>query len=99
MSTETAVIVGGALLVGAFVAGLLVGPKWWNWRTFVALVLVLFIPLMMSFFIPLPMVILLNIAVSHAVWARKHRGPSGGSESSDGAGSDGEAGHPPVRAA
>ena len=71
MPTEAAVVIGVALLLGAVVAGLLVGPKWWHWGSFVVLTLVLFIPLMMSFFIPLPMVVILNVAISHNVWLRK----------------------------
>jgi len=28
--------------------------------------------LMMAFFIPLPIVVILNVAISHAVWLKKH---------------------------
>lgn len=72
MSTEVAALIGVLLLAGAAVAGVLVGPKWWHWGSFVVLTLVLFVPLMMSFFIPLPMVIILNVAISHNVWLRRH---------------------------
>ena len=72
MSTETAAVIGVVVLAAAAVAGVLVGPKWWHWGSFVVLTLVLFIPLMMSFFIPLPMVIILNVAISHNVWLRRH---------------------------
>jgi F0F1-type ATP synthase assembly protein I len=75
MSSTTAGVIGVALLLAAVVVGLVVGPKWWNWRSFVALTLVLFIPLMMSFFIPLPIVIILNVVISHGIWQRKHGAP------------------------
>ena len=72
VSSLTTGLIGVALLVVAVVVGLLVGPKWWHWGSFIVLTLVLFIPLMMAFFIPLPIVIILNVAISHAVWVRKH---------------------------
>ena len=74
MSTGTAAVIGVVLLLGAVVTGRLVGPKWWHWGSFVVLTLVLFIPLMMAFFIPLPVVVVLNVAISHNVWLRKHGG-------------------------
>lgn len=72
MSTELATVIGVVLLALAALAGVVVGPKWWHWGSFVVLTLVLFVPLMMSFFIPLPMVIILNVAISHNVWLRRH---------------------------
>jgi hypothetical protein len=30
---------------------------------------------MMAFFIPLPIVVILNVAISHAVWKNKHGAP------------------------
>ncbi len=32
MSSTTAGVIGVALLLAAVVVGLVVGPKWWNWR-------------------------------------------------------------------
>ncbi|MGA3216401.1 MAG: hypothetical protein ABSD97_12025 [Acidimicrobiales bacterium] len=79
MSSATAGAIGLVLLAGAFVTGLLVGPKWWHWGSFVVLTLVLFIPLMMAFFIPLPIVIILNVAISHSMWLKKQNSrPVGG---------------------
>lgn len=74
MSSETAVVIGLVLLLAAVVTGFVVGPKWWHWGSFVVLTIVLFIPLMMAFFIPLPVVVVLNVAISHNVWLRKHGG-------------------------
>jgi hypothetical protein len=75
MSSATAGFIGLALLVGAFLLGLIVGPKWWHWGSFVVLTLVLFIPLMMAFFIPLPIVVVLNVAISHSMWLKKQTVP------------------------
>ena len=75
MSSATAGLIGVALLLAAFAVGLIVGPKWWHWGAVVVLTLVLFIPLMMAFFIPLPIVVILNVAISHAVWQNKHGAP------------------------
>jgi len=72
MSSATAGLIGVALLLVAIAVGLLVGPKWWHWGSFIVLTLVLFVPLMMAFFIPLPIVVILNVAISHAVWLKKH---------------------------
>ncbi len=72
MSSAIAAVIGVVLLVGAVVVGLVVGPKWWHWGSFIVLTLVLFIPLMMAFFIPLPIVVILNVVISHAMWQRKH---------------------------
>ncbi|MGA3351907.1 MAG: hypothetical protein ABSD85_01815 [Acidimicrobiales bacterium] len=72
MSSATAGAIGVVLLIGAVVVGLAVGPKWWHWGSFIVLTLVLFIPLMMAFFIPLPIVVILNVAISHNIWLRKH---------------------------
>ncbi|MGA2528210.1 MAG: hypothetical protein ABSG36_03495 [Acidimicrobiales bacterium] len=72
MSSATAAVIGVVLLAGAVVVGLAVGPKWWHWGSFIVLTLVLFIPLMMAFFIPLPIVVILNVAISHNMWLRKH---------------------------
>ena len=71
MSSATTGLIGVALLLVAIAVGLLVGPKWWHWDSFIVLTLVLFVPLMMAFFIPLPIVIILNVAISHAVWLKK----------------------------
>jgi hypothetical protein len=79
MSSATAGVIGVVLLVGAFVIGLVVGPKWWHWGSFVVLTLVLFIPLMMAFFIPLPIVIILNVALSHSMWLKKQNSTAVGS--------------------
>jgi hypothetical protein len=76
MSSVTAGIIGVVLLAGAVMVGILVGPKWWHWGSFVVLTLVLFIPLMMAFFIPLPVVVVLNVAISHSMWQRRHASPS-----------------------
>jgi hypothetical protein len=72
VSSLTTGLIGVALLAVAVVVGLLVGPKWWHWGSFIVLTLVLFVPLMMAFFIPLPVVIVLNVAISHAVWVKRH---------------------------
>ena len=71
VSSTTTGLIGVALLLIAVVVGLLVGPKWWHWGSFIVLTLVLFVPLMMAFFIPLPIVVILNVAISHAVWLKK----------------------------
>ena len=71
MSSATTGLIGVALLLIAIAVGLLVGPKWWHWGSFIVLTLVLFVPLMMAFFIPLPIVIILNVAISHAVWLKR----------------------------
>lgn len=79
MSSAIAAVIGVVLLVGAVVVGLVVGPKWWHWGSFIILTLVLFIPLMMAFFIPLPIVVILNVAISHAIWQKQHGDtPAGG---------------------
>ena len=75
MSSETAALIGVALLAGAVFFGFVVGPKWWHWGSFVVLTIVLFIPLAMAFFIPLPIVVVLNVAISHSVWLKKHGTP------------------------
>lgn len=72
MSSATAVVIGVVLLVGAVIVGVVVGPKWWHWGSFIVLTLVLFIPLMMAFFIPLPVVVVLNVAISHSIWQKNH---------------------------
>ena len=51
VSSLTTGLIGVALLAVAVVVGLLVGPKWWHWGSFIVLTLVLFVPLMMAFFI------------------------------------------------
>ena len=71
-SSETAALIGVVLLLGAVAFGFLVGPKWWHWGSFIVLTVVLFIPLAMAFFIPLPIVVILNVAISHSVWMKKH---------------------------
>jgi hypothetical protein len=71
MSVSATSLIVVAFLLVAVVIGFLVGPKWWHWGSFFVLTVVLFIPLMMAFFIPLPMVIILNVAISHKVWLRK----------------------------
>ena len=77
MSSATAAVIGVVLLIGAVVVGIVVGPKWWHWGSFIILTLVLFIPLMMAFFIPLPVVVVLNVAISHTMWRKKHgEGPA-----------------------
>jgi hypothetical protein len=76
MSSATAAIIGVVLLVGAVITGLAVGPKWWHWGSFIVLTLVLFVPLMMAFFIPLPVVVVLNVAISHNMWLRKKNAAS-----------------------
>ena len=73
--SETATLIGVVLLVLVVVFGVLVGPKWWHWGSFIVLTIVLSIPLAMAFFIPLPIVVILNVAISHNVWLRKHRTP------------------------
>lgn len=79
MSSEAAALIGVVLLAGVVVFGFVVGPKWWHWGSFVVLTLVLFIPLMMAFFIPLPIVIILNVAISHSMWLKKQNSrPVGG---------------------
>jgi 4-amino-4-deoxy-L-arabinose transferase-like glycosyltransferase len=77
MSSAAAAVIGVALLVGAVIVGLAVGPKWWHWGSFIVLTLVLFIPLMMAFFIPLPIVVVLNVAISHNIWLRKRSAIAG----------------------
>jgi len=77
MSSAAASVIGVALLVGAVIVGLAVGPKWWHWGSFIVLTLVLFIPLMMAFFIPLPIVVVLNVAISHNIWLRKRSAIAG----------------------
>jgi len=72
LSSAGATVIGLAFLLAAIVLGFAVGPKWWNWGTFIVLTLVLFIPLALSLFIPLPMVILLNVVLSHHQWLKKH---------------------------
>jgi hypothetical protein len=67
-----AALVGVALLAVAVVFGFAVGPKWWHWGSFIVLMIVLSIPLAMAFFIPVPVVIVLNVAISHSVWLRKN---------------------------
>ena len=59
-------------LVGCRGVRLRRGPKWWHWGSFIVLTVVLFIPLAMAFFIPLPIVVILNVAISHSVWMKKH---------------------------
>jgi len=59
-------VIGVAMLLIAIAVGWTVGPKWWHWGSFIVLTLVLFVPLMMAFFVPLPIVIILNVAISHA---------------------------------
>ena len=71
MSSATATVIGVVSLLGAVVVGFVVGPKWWHWGSFIVLTIVLFIPLAMAFFIPLPIVVVLNVAISHNVWLRK----------------------------
>jgi hypothetical protein len=71
MSSAAAAVIGVVLLVGAVIVGLAVGPKWWHWGSFIVLTLVLFIPLMMAFFIPLPIVVVLNVAISHNIWLKR----------------------------
>ena len=73
--TMTAALIGSAFLLGAILVGLAVGPKWWHWGSFIILTIVLFIPLAMAFFIPLPMVIVLNVILSHRAWLNKHSVP------------------------
>lgn len=77
MSSAAAAVIGVVLLVGAVIVGLAVGPKWWHWGSFIVLTLVLFIPLMMAFFIPLPIVVVLNVAISHNIWLRKRSAIAG----------------------
>jgi len=76
MSSATATSIGLAFLLGAVVLGFAVGPKWWHWGSFIVLTIVLLIPLAMAFFIPLPIVVVLNVAISHSVWLKKHGAPS-----------------------
>jgi len=71
MSSEAAALIGVVLLAGVVVFGFVVGPKWWHWGSFVVLTIILFIPLAMAFFIPLPIVVVLNVAISHSVWLKK----------------------------
>ncbi len=75
MSSATATVIGVVSLSGAVVVGFVVGPKWWHWGSFIVLTIVLFIPLAMAFFIPLPIVVVLNVAISHNVWLKKHAVP------------------------
>jgi hypothetical protein len=70
--TETAALIGVVLLALVVVFGFMVGPKWWHWGSFIVLTILLSIPLAMAFFIPLPIVVILNVAISHNVWLRKH---------------------------
>jgi cation transport ATPase len=70
--TETAALIGVVLLALVVVFGFVVGPKWWHWGSFIVLTIVLSIPLAMAFFIPLPIVVILNVAISHNVWLKKH---------------------------
>jgi 4-amino-4-deoxy-L-arabinose transferase-like glycosyltransferase len=77
MSSAAAAVIGVALLVGAVIVGLAVGPKWWHWGSFIVLTLVLFIPLMMAFFIPLPIVVVLNVAISHNIWLKQRSAIAG----------------------
>jgi hypothetical protein len=74
MSSETAALIGVALLAGAVFFGFVVGPKWWHWGSFIVLTIVLSIPLAMAFFIPLPIVVILNVAISHSAWLKKQGG-------------------------
>ena len=71
--TETAALIGVVLLVLVVVFGFLVGPKWWHWGSFIVLTILLSIPLAMAFFIPLPIVVILNVAISHNVWLKRAR--------------------------
>ncbi len=72
MSSGTAALIGVLLLLVVVGFGFLVGPKWWHWGSFIVLTIVLAIPLAMAFFIPLPIVVILNVVISHNVWLRKH---------------------------
>jgi hypothetical protein len=74
--TETAALIGVVLLALVVLFGFVVGPKWWHWGSFIVLTIVLSIPLAMAFFIPLPIVVILNVAISHNVWLKKHGSPS-----------------------
>jgi hypothetical protein len=73
--TEGATLIGVVLFALVVVFGFVVGPKWWHWGSFIVLTIVLFIPLAMAFFIPLPIVVILNVAISHNVWLKKHGSP------------------------
>jgi hypothetical protein len=64
-------VIGVAMLLVAIAVGWMVGPKWWHLGWFIVLTLVLFVPSMMAFFIPLPIVIILNVAMSHAGWLKE----------------------------
>jgi hypothetical protein len=72
MSSATATLIGLALLLGAVVLGFAVGPKWWNWGYFLVLSIALIIPLAIMLFLPFPLLILLNVFISHAVWLKRH---------------------------
>jgi hypothetical protein len=72
MSSATATLIGWALLLGFVVLGFAVGPKWWNWGSFLVLSIVLIIPLAIMLFLPFPLLILLNVVISHAVWLKRH---------------------------
>ena len=73
--TEGATLIGVVLFALVVVFGFVVGPKWWHWGSFIVLTIVLFLPLAMAFFIPLPIVVVLNVAISHNVWLKKHAVP------------------------
>jgi hypothetical protein len=72
--TEVATLIGVVLLAAVVVFGVVVGPKWWHWGSFIVLTIVLSIPLAMAFFIPLPIVVILNVAISHSAWLKKQGG-------------------------
>jgi len=74
--SAAATLIGVVLLLGVVVFGFVLGPKWWHWGSFIVLTIVLFIPLAMAFFIPLPIVVVLNVAISHSVWLKKHGAPT-----------------------